>query len=197
MADTFLPEGYSIPSNSKYMKFLDGTNVLRVLDKPTMGREFWKTDPTDPTKRTPVRRRMDETINVSELEINPKSGKIDGAKHFWAMPVWNYREKAVQILEIKQTSILEAIKGYIENPKWGSPLEYDITVNRSGMGLETKYLVDHDPKEEVSKEIAKAYKDTKINLDALFTGEDPFADAEMKEKEEVFSKEEDENTPPF
>jgi hypothetical protein len=181
----FLPEGYTIPSNSKYMKFQEGVNLFRFLAKPIMGREFWKTDPKDVTKRTPIRRRMDESISVSELEINPKSGKIDDAQHFWAMPVWNYKEKMVQILEIKQKGILEAIKSYVENPKWGSPLEYDITVTKSGSGMETKYLTDHDPKEPLDAEIKKAWDSTKINMEALFKGEDPFAEVESKEVKEA------------
>jgi len=181
--DNFLPEGYVIPSNSKYMKFKDGSNLFRVLDKPVMGMEFWntKTDENGVTKRFPVRRHMDEKISVSELEINPKSGKLESPAHFWAMPVWNYDEKAIQILEIKQKTILEAIKGYSENPKWGSPTQYDISVKKSGTGMETKYLTDHDPKEEMDKNIVKEYQDMKINLEALFTGEDPFATSEVKE----------------
>lgn len=175
-ANDFLPEGYQIPSTSQYMKFESGVNTFRILDKPIMGMEFWttKTDDKGVSKRFPNRKRMGETIKMSELEVNPESGKIDSPQHFWAMPVWNYKDKQIQILEIKQKTVLEAIKSYIDNPKWGSPTEYDITVTKTGEKLTTKYLVDHDPKEELDKEIAKQFKEMKINLEALFDGKDPF-----------------------
>lgn len=181
----FLPTGYQIPSNSMYMKFESGINLFRVLDKPIIGMEFWTTttDEKGVSKRTPNRRKMGEVIKMTELEVNPESGKIDSPQHFWAMPVWNYKEKAVQILEIKQKTILEAIKSYIDNPKWGSPTDYDIMVTKSGEKLLTKYIVDHDPKEPVSKEIEKEYKDMNINLEALFEGKDPFE--QVKEKVET------------
>lgn len=185
--DSFLPEGYQIPSTSQYMKFENGVNTFRILDKPIMGMEFWvtKTDDKGVTKRYPERRRMGETIKMTELEINPESGKIDSPQHFWAMPVWNYKNKSVQILEIKQKTVLEAIKSYIDNPKWGSPTEYDITVSKSGEKLTTKYLVDHDPKEPIDKEIIKQYKDLGINLNALYEGKDPFEGTEKVETVET------------
>ena len=172
----FLPAGYQIPSTSQYMKFESGINTFRILAKPIMGMEFWttKTDDKGVSKRFPNRKRMGETIKMTELEVNPESGKIDSPQHFWAMPVWNYKDKQIQILEIKQKTVLEAIKSYIDNPKWGSPTEYDITVTKTGEKLTTKYLVDHDPKEELDKEIAKQFKEMKINLEALFDGKDPF-----------------------
>lgn len=182
--DNFLPEGYQIPSNSQYMKFENGVNTFRVLDKPIIGMEFWTSQTNDKgeTKRVPNRRKMGEVIKMTELEVNPESGKIDAPQHFWAMPVWNYKEKSVQILEIKQKTVLEAIKSYIDNPKWGSPTQYDIVVTKSGEKLTTKYIVDHDPKEEISKEIVQEYKDMNINLEALFEGKDPFENSKKSEE---------------
>jgi len=172
--DSFIPKGYTVPVTSNYMKFQDGMNTFRFLSKPIMGMEYWKANPKDPSKRVPIRKRMGVNINVSDLEINPQSGKIDNPSHFWAMVVYNYVAKRIQILEIKQNTIIKAVLSYIENPKWGSPTEYDINVKKSGSLLTTEYLVDHDPKEPTDKEILKKYKNTEINLEALFDGADPF-----------------------
>lgn len=180
----FLPEGYSIPVTSNYMKFAEGANRFRILDTPIMGMEYWKT--LSDGKRTPIRKRMGEPIPATELEVNPKSGKIEQAMHFWAMPVYNYQDKKIQILEIKQKGILKTIKSYVDNPKWGDPRQYDITVTKEGQNLETEYMVDHDPKEEMDKSILKEYKDLNIKLEALFDGADPF-EASAKEAEEVFN----------
>jgi len=188
--DSFLPSGYTIPSNTLYMKFQEGINSFRVLDKPIVGMEYWKTK--EDGKRVPIRKRMGERIEVNDLEINPQSGKIENPQHFWAMVVWNYKDKAIQILEIKQKTVLEAIKGYIDNPKWGSPTEYDINVTKSGSGLETKYLIDHDPKEELDADIKQQYKEMKININALFDGEDPFTTAPTEDLETEIEKMDDE-----
>lgn len=177
----FLPSGYSVPSTSKYMKFQDGVNLFRILDKPIIGMEFWQTK--EDGSRKPVRRKMDEPILQSELEVDPRTGKPQNAKHFWAMPVWNYQEKKVQILEITQKTLQKAITGYFENPKWGNPTQYDISITKSGTSIETEYLIDHDPKEPIDKEIEKEYKSTKINLEALYKGENPFVEMDGLEKE--------------
>lgn len=174
----FLPQGYSIPTTSKYMKFQNGVNIFRILDKPILGMEYWK---TVDGKRSPVRVGMNEPIKMSDLEIDSKTGKPEEVKHFWAMPVWNVNEKKIQILEITQKGIIKAIKSFIENPKWGNPIDYDITVTKSGSGMETEYLIDHDPKEPVSPEIMEQYKSTKIDLQALFRGEDPFKAGEYEQ----------------
>ena len=181
MTNDFLPEGYTVPSTSQYMKFLEGVNTFRILDKAIIGMEFWKTK--EDGKRVPVRRKMNEPILKSELEVNPKTGEPESAKHFWAMPVWNYKDKQIQILEITQKTLQKAITGYSENPKWGNPTQYDITVTKKGTGKETEYLIDHDPKEPIDKEILKQYKEMNINLDALYKGENPFAEVDSLEKE--------------
>lgn len=171
--DAFLPADYTIPVQSNYMKLQEGVNRFRILASPILGMEYWKT--LADGKRTPIRKRMGEKINVAELEINPQSGKLETPQHFWAMPVYNYQDRKVQILEVKQTTILKALKSYIDNPKWGSPLAYDIVVSKEGQGLKTEYTVDHDPKEDVDKAIMDEFMGLNINLEALFDGQDPFA----------------------
>lgn len=190
MADnsSFLPEGYEIPVTNNYMKLVEGVNRLRVLSKPAVGMEYWKTNPENPSKRTPIRYRMDAPApKISDLEINPKSGQIDMPQHFWAMVVYNYADKKIQILELKQKGILKALKMWIDNPKWGDLRNYDITITKEGQGMETKYVADHDPKEEMDKAIVKEYESMGIKLEALFDGADPF-EASAKEAEAVFAE---------
>ena len=97
--------------------------------------------------------------------------------HFWAMPVFNYEEKRVQVLEITQKGIQKDITALARNAKWGSPLEYDITVRRTGEKLKTEYSTLSDPKEKLSKDILDAFqtvKDAGFNIEALFDGGDPY-----------------------
>jgi hypothetical protein len=173
-------DNYEIPSTSNYMSWEDGDNKFRILGAfsegtAIQGMEYWK---TVGDKRTPIRygKQADGTykpVPMSELEVN-KFGNLDTPKYFWALPVWNYQDKKVQILEITQKSILKSIQQYIGNKKWGDPRDYDIIVNKGKEGDKTVYTVTVDPKEDVEQAIFDQYIQTKINIKALFKGEDPF-----------------------
>ena len=153
---SFLPPNYKIPrSATKYMKFEEGENQFRILgsfedETAIMGFEYWITQGKD---RKPVRVSDLKEIDPEELEINPKTGKTEIPKHFWMLPVYNYKAKMVQLLEITQKSIQEAIQNLANNPKWGHPSEYDIIVTRIEEDI-VKYTVLPDPKSPLDKEIA-------------------------------------------
>lgn len=194
----FLPEGFSLPVTSNYMKFKEGNNTFRILDKAIVGMEFWKLK-EDGSGKTPVRRKMNELIMESELETDKEGNKVS-AKFFMVFPVYNYSDKKIQILELTQKTLISAIKGYNDNPKWGNPINYDVTVTRTGQGKETEYLIDHDPKEEMDKEILKQYKAMNINLDALYVGGNPFEGKPLNEttiEEAIDEMEEPKNEMPF
>ncbi|MCR4343091.1 MAG: hypothetical protein NUV40_04350, partial [Patescibacteria group bacterium] len=103
-------------------------------------------------------------------------------KKFWAFVIWNYQDEAIQILEITQKGLREGIQALIRNKAWGNPVNtYDLVVNKKGTGLTTKYTVQPNPKEPTDKAIAEAYKNTPVNLEALFTGQDPFMQVAKEE----------------
>ena len=184
---SFLPSGFEIPTTSNYMKFEEGDNTFRILGSfvdgtAIMGTEFWV---TVDSKRKPRRLPMGQPVPVAEIEVNPETNEVDLPKHFWAMPVWNYKDKKVQILEITQKTIQQAIKSLSENPKWGQPQEYDLVVTRIKENGKTSYTVTPDPKEPISDEIAKAYTDITINIKALFKGDDPFTVNETIDEEDL------------
>lgn len=184
MSDFFGKEEVEIPSTSNYMRWEDDDNVFRILGAfsegtAIQGLEYWT---TIDGKRKPVRlaKKADGTFPstpMSELEEN-RFGELDMPKYFWALPVWNYAEKKVQILEITQKTIIKSIKSYIANPKWGDPRDYDVIVNRGKEGEKTVYTVTVNPKEKLDKSILDQYLNTYINLAALFKGDDPFVESE-------------------
>lgn len=181
MNNDFLPSNYDVPSSAgNYMRFKDGENRFRVLASPIIGWEFWT---ESDGVRKPVRRRMNETISTSECDPSD-------VKHFWAMPVYNYAENKIQILEITQKGIQKKIKAYARDEDWGSPVNYDLVVTRSGQSLETEYEVIAKPAKELDIEIAKQYAAMTINLEALYAGDDPFKDAGdvVAEANENFAK---------
>jgi hypothetical protein len=98
----------------------------------------------------------------------------------------------VQILEITQKTIMNAINALVKSEDWGDPKEYDILITKDGEGKDTEYHVMPSPKKPADPGVVKFYKDMDIKLDRLYDGEDPFAPdskKEMKEAaDEVFGK---------
>ena len=167
MSNNLLPEEYEVPQKlGNYFKFVDGENKFRFLSAPIMGYEWWE-DQEDGTRK-PVRVPMGVNIPLESV-TDPQS-----IKHFWAMPVWNYKEKRVQILEVTQKGIQKSLRALEKSKDWGSLLGYDILVTKSGQKLETEYSVNPVPPKPLDKEIAEAFESTTIDLEALYRGDDPF-----------------------
>lgn len=152
------------------MKLQQGANRIRILGSAVVGYEGWKDN-------KPVRKRMNEAIPMSEVD------DVDRVKHFWAFPVWNYEAEQVQILEITQKGIQKAIKALVADSDWGDPKNYDLVITRSGEKLDTEYSVQPKPTKKLDEAIEQIYNDTPINLEALFTNGDPFAEVEVKSED--------------
>ena len=161
MENTFLPQNYEAPSSgSNYMKFEEGRNKFRVLSSAITGWLDWSTD------RKPIR-----TKTEPETLVDPQKP----AKHFWAFVVWDYKDKAVKVLEVTQAGIRNSILALVKDEEWGDPKTYDITVTREGKELDTKYAVMPSPHTELNGEALATYAGMKIDLNKLYTNEDPFA----------------------
>jgi hypothetical protein len=174
---SFLPRDYETPQSGHYMKFVPGKNRFRVLGPAIVGNMFWQSNGEG---RKPVRRRMNETITADELEVDAKTGKTEPIKHFWAFPVWNYGAKSVQILELTQKTVMQAMQALADEQDWGEPQGYDIIVTRSGSGLDTEYSTQPVPHTKLAPEIQQASIATPVYLEALFAGGDPFVPATGK-----------------
>ena len=181
-----LPKDYSPPVTGNYMKFVDGENRFRILSDIIVGMEFWKTEENEKGEkiRKPVRRRTGELVYSDELGLD-KWGNPERPKFFWAMVVWNYQDKMIQVLEITQRRVQRAIEALERNiKKWGDAKNYDICVTRSGQGTDTDYMVQAEPPiGGVAVEIKKAFDAVTINLEALYEGSDPFVQVEKKIEE--------------
>lgn len=164
----FLPEGYNIPasSGSSYMKLQKGENVIRVLSTPVVGFEYWNND------NKPIRSKEvpSSTPNI-KCDADGNATKV---KHFWAVVVYNYDTKAIEILQINQASIQTAIVNLYKDEDWGNPSQYDIKITRKGEGLTTEYSVNPKPAKPVDTEILAKFNANPINLEALFVGGNPF-----------------------
>jgi hypothetical protein len=168
MTQGFLPEGYEVPkpTGGAYMKLKAGANRYRILSAAITGFEYWT------EARKPVRARQLWRTIPADADITGERGW--NPKHFWAMVVYNLDEKAIQILEITQSTILTALQELIQNEEWGDPRNYSITINRKGEKLETEYSVVPSRAKPTPDDVLKQYQEKPINLDALFDGKNPF-----------------------
>ena len=168
---SFLTKDYKIPTELKYFKFQNGENNFRVMSSAIVGFLYWTED------KKPV--RLKEMWKKKPADIKVEANGSYSTKPFWAFVVWSYENSKIQIMEITQTTIMFPVKALVDNEKWGNPAEYDITITREGEGLKTKYTIVPNPKTEVQKKIMDAYKETPVNLEALFDGADPFSIEEI------------------
>lgn len=164
----FLPDKYDVPQKAgSYMRFVEGENRFRVLSSPIIGWEAWETQKDG--SRKPIRTPMDKPFSTNDVE------DASTIKHFWAMPVWNYNEEKIQILEITQKGVQKSIRALANDVDWGSPINYDLVVTRTGKQLDTEYSVQPKPAKKIDTGIIRLFEDMNINLEALFEGKDPFA----------------------
>jgi len=173
---SFRPEGHEKFTASNYMKFEDGPNKIRILSEPVNGYVYWVSADGKIVPRNTLSGPGGKPVR---LRFNAKFSheQISAMRMFAAMVVWNYNIEKVQVLEVKQSSIMYALDGLYDSKAWGDVTGYDIVITRTRTGPKPKdveYSVLPEPKAKVSKEILEAY-DGKINLEALFEGEDPFS----------------------
>lgn len=159
-------------SGGNYAKLLQGENKFRIVgdidDTPPgfiVGMVGWTTD--EEGQRRPVRYTTGESVPQT-FDEKPKE--------FFAMIVWSYAEERIQILELTQAGLKDELIKLDADEDWGDLRKYDISIIRSGEGLETSYVMTPKPHKKRSDEINAAVKAMKVNLNALFTGDDPFAE---------------------
>ena len=188
-----LPKDYKVPEvDGNYMRLKEGENQFRILTKPARGWEIW-------IEKQPKRYKEGEGLPIEEVEkadMNPYTGKPGEPRYFWAMVVWNRNAQPkpkLQILQVTQATIQKPIAKLDRGKAWGSSLGtdgYDILVDKDESGERTEYTVSPTPKEKLDPEILKEFKKAKINVEALFSGDDPFEKSEDKKKEKPVKEKE-------
>lgn len=160
---SFLPTNYEAPKKQgNYLKFQEGQNKFRIVSSAITGYEYWNKE------NKPVR------LKTSPKET-PRDIRDDSQiKHFWAFAVIDRWDNRIKVCELTQSSIMGAIKALVDNEDWGDPKGYDITVTRTGQKLETEYTVQPSPHKELSEEEKTLVNENPVNLEALFSGENPF-----------------------
>lgn len=173
----FKAEGFDKLNVGNYMKFQDGENKVRILDEPIAGFEYWVDANGEIVQRGQRAGEGGKPKRSKTYDDIPMDAR-GAMKGFAAMKVWNYAVEKIQILQIKQVVIINALQALSVSDDWGDITSFDINITRTKTGpqpMDVEYTVMPSPKTEVSKEILEAYDDTHINLEALYKGEDPFS----------------------
>jgi len=157
----FLPENYQVPeSTGKYLKLKSGKNTFRILTDAVVGYEIWIEDSKDgQIFERPVRAKT-----LDELKTYQSSKKI---KHFWCLSVWNYELQQVQLFVITQKGIQTGIMDLFRS-EWGDPKNYDITINKTGEKMETRYNVFPNPIKPLSPETIAIIEQNAIDPNTIF-----------------------------
>jgi hypothetical protein len=170
----FLPKGYETPeSEQRFMELAEGQNTFRILSPAIVGYEWW--EDTGNGDRVPRRVRTAEDVPT---DVRNAANSRDKAKHFWAFVVYNYQTQTIQVLEVKQQTILRAIEAFVKNPKWGNPQSYDLTIEKVKTGSrdwDVEYNVIPEPPSPLDAGIAELANHVPVRLEALYEGQDPFA----------------------
>jgi hypothetical protein len=162
----FFPEWYELPKWwwGNYTKFWQWETKIRILTSPLLGWVYFNEE------KKPVRFPYKEIPKET-----PWIKKWDKLKEFWAVPVWNYNENCIQIMELTQIWIKWDINWLCRDNDWGDPREYDLKIIRKWEWKDnTKYTVIPSNKSKYSDEISEAWMNTDIDLKKLLTNEDPF-----------------------
>jgi len=172
----FTPEKFAESQVGNYMKFEEGENRIRILEKPITGYVYWEDAEGNLVPKNEMAGKGGKPVRVKSWEglTNAQRGAMKG---FAAMVVWNYKAEKVQILEVKQVGIMNALEALSLSKSWGDITTFDIVITKTRTGInptDVEYSVMPEPKEPVSKEIKEAYKEAHIDLEALYRGEDPF-----------------------
>lgn len=171
-----IPEDFTTQSSkSNYTRLTPGKHRLRILGGAISGWEWWTDTPEG--GRQPNR--------IKETEIPPVEFAEDVRK-FLAMPVWNYEQDRIQILEITQSTIQKELMALDRDKDWGDLTKYDIEIERIGTEKNsTKYRVTPKPRAEISADIKKAVEAGLPVLEALYVNADPFTYIKPEDEEKV------------
>lgn len=166
--NNYLPDGFEkLKTEKPYInlsKLPEGEHRFRIVQRPIGGWIDWK-------DKKPYRFKP---------ECKPKA-PYDAAKPikpFWAVHVWDYSKEALFVMEITQNSIRQALETLALDEEWGDLTTFDFKIKKEGSGIDTEYNVIAVPHKPMSREILAAIAMTKIRLEALYEGKDPWKDLE-------------------
>lgn len=157
-----------------YTKIGEGDTVrLRILSEALTGYVYW----TNENKPVRASDRFAATPNIREG---------DKQKHFWAVKVFNYNTKQIEIWEITQVSIRDLLWSYLKDEDYGDLRNFDLKISRSGKALDTKYTVIAGAVKAADAAILTESEAHPVDLTALYRSKNPFGKAAVSNFDDEF-----------
>ena len=150
--------------------YKDQTGRIRIVEPFITGFEGWLEG------NKPVRSQTEEFPPGTKWKV--ENGKKQEPKRFWATIVWNVTKERFQVWSFTQGTIYRQLKELLDSEDWGLLTEYDVTIKKSGSGMDTEYTVLPCPKKVLSPSATKewaAIKETWTGLPALYNNGHPLA----------------------
>ena len=165
-------------------KLPDGGSVRFAMlsDEPL---EFFETWGTCDGQSKPFRFNFEPTPEEITKELGdfePREGRggpgtVD-IKFAIAVPVFNFDNGKVQVLQITQKSIQKELDSISQMEDYENLLEWDFNISKKGSGLTTEYTVRPVPRKKGSQEHIDAAwieaKEAGFDISRLLTGANPF-----------------------
>lgn len=133
-------------------------------------------------KSKPTAVEMQQLATDQGLTLQDQFGNASYPKLTMAFWIWNYETSSVQLLQINQSTILDAIGGlFSDEDVAADPGKWDLQLSRQGEGkTQTKYTITLLPgfrtKPDVGAQVSAAWAECEAkgyNLEAVLTGGDP------------------------
>ena len=163
----FLPANYEAPrAGGQYLKLEKGKTQLRIVSSAVVGYVGWDRSGAKPQ---PVRSKDKKDL----VDFDTKEDRV---KHFWICAVLDRGDDAIVLWEITQSTIQKSLNSLVTDPEWGEPSGYDISITRTGDGLETSYTVMPSPKKPLKLSPEQQEQLAGMKLDNIFVdGADIFS----------------------
>lgn len=159
---------------------------LAILsESPLEGVEVWFTKAEGgQTKRITPEWPDAELLAQLEKSVGGTVTERDGRKAIkrcTAFFVYDYDDKAVKVFSANQKTLIQDIERLTSVEEYSDLSQFDLTIQRRGKDLETKYYANLIPTRRASEEIAKAVMTAwddackaGADLEALYDGGNPF-----------------------
>ena len=116
-----------------------------------------------------------------EQRLNYEGTALEKPKFAVSTFVFDYTSETVKVLEIGQKGLMKELDALSQSEDYSNLPEWDFTISRTGMKLNTEYRIVPGPRKKgMQEKIDAAWSEAEskgYNLQALIVGESPFGES--------------------
>ena len=146
---------------------------LRFFGEGATGYEGWT------VANKPLRWPLLPSEIPSNIRTDDNGAQV--VKFFIAGIVWDYDQEIFRVINITQKTILDQLHKYMKDEDYGDLNGYDVTITKTGSGMQTKYRVLAKPPKAPSASIKEGFSELTWKINNLFQNINPWDDAPAAE----------------